>query len=508
MPPAAALPNPEDRTWTDVLVTVDVATSAARAAAFDLDGQRRLETRRPYPSRSPQPGWSEQDPRLWQSAAIGALGDLVRRLGPRRRVLGIGLTGQCPSICLVDARGRPTSPGLMYRDNRAEVEAAAIRERFGDAWIHERTGHLPAAFHIAPKLLWIRDHEPEWLRAASLALQPRDLAALALTGEAATDGSHAAATLAFGLRAGTWDAELLDGLGLPASLFPPVRASWEVIGTIRQALAARLGLPAGIPVVLGGADSQACAFGAGVVRPGPVSEMAGSSTCLNAALPEPLSALLVTHYPHVVPGMYTTETGINTTGTAAAWVADLLYGGRRSHARAADYERLDEEAGRVPPGSDGVLAVPVLGDGERTDPSLRAAFTGLSLRHGRGAMARAMLEGVAFTIRTHLALLVDGGAPVTELRVSGGDSRLRTWNRIKADITGVPVTVVPGDAAVTGVAMLAGIGVGVYRDVDEAIARCVRHEDRLDPDPVAVAAYQEPYAAFLALMAADAVKRA
>jgi xylulokinase len=496
----------DDRRRTEVLVTVDVATSGARAAAFDLDGRRLFETRRPYASYSPRPGWAEQDPRAWRSAAIGALGDLVRRLGSGRRVLGIGLTGQCPTICLVDARGRPTSPGLMYRDNRAEAEATAIRERFGDAWIHGRTGHLPAAFHIAPKLLWIREHEPDWLDTAALALQPRDLAALALTGEPATDGTHAAATLVYDLRAGDWDPELLDGLGLAPSLFPPVRLSWQAIGTIRASLAARLGLPASTPVVLGGADSQACALGAGVVRPGPVSEMAGSSTCLNAALPEPLTELLVTHYPHVIPGMYTTETGINTTGAAVTWVADLLYGGRRSHAGPADYALLDREAGQVPPGSDGVLVLPVLGDGERTDPDLRAAFTGISLRHGRAALARSVLEGVAFTIRSQLALLTRGGAEVTELRVSGGDARLGTWNRIKADVTGVPVTVVPDDAAVTGVAMLAGLGTGVYRDVDDAIARCVRFGVRLEPDPAVHDAYEEHYAAFQALMAAEVAR--
>jgi len=506
MPHETASAGLDDRQWTDVLVTVDVATSGARAAAFDLDGRRRSETRRPYASYSPRPGWAEQDPRAWRSAAIGALGDLVERLGPRRRVLGIGLTGQCPTICLVDARGRPTSPGLMYRDNRAEAEATAIRERFGDAWIHGRTGHLPAAFHIAPKLLWIRGHEPGWLDAAALALQPRDLAALALTGEAATDGTHAAATLVYDLRAGDWDPELLEGLGLAPSLFPPVRPSWQAIGTIRASLAARLGLPASTPVVLGGADSQACALGAGVVRPGPVSEMAGSSTCLNAAVPEPLSELLVTHYPHVVPAMYTTETGINTTGAAAAWAADLLYGGRRSHAGPADYARLDREAGQVPPGSDGVLALPVFGDGERTDPDLRAAFTGLSLRHGRAALARSVLEGVAFTIRSQLALLTEGGAQVTELRVSGGDARLGTWNRIKADVTGVPVTVVPDDAAVTGVAMLAGLGTGVYQDVDDAIARCLRFGERFEPDPAVHDAYEERHAAFQALMAAEVAR--
>ena len=496
-----------DRAWTDVLVAIDVGTSGARAAAFDLEGVRRLEVRRSYPTRSPRPGWAEQDPRAWRAASIAALGELVRALGARRRVHAIGLTGQCPTICLVDARGRPVGPGLIYRDNRAEAEAAAIRQRFGDEWIHDRTGHLPAAFHIAPKLQWIRDHEPERFRSAALALQPRDLVAQALTGQAATDGTHAAATLAYDLRQGVWDPALLSGLGLPHELFPPIRGSWERVGTLVPAVAARVGLPPSTPVVLGGADSQACALGAGVVAPGPVSEMAGTSTCLNAAVPQPLSELLVTHYPHVVPGPFTTETGINTTGAAVAWVADLLYAGRGRRAASADYERLDHEAAAIPPGADGVLALPVFGDGERTDPGLRAAFTGLSLRHSRAAVARAMLEGVAFTIRAQLALLEAGGAPVTELRVSGGDARLGTWNRIKADVLGLPVVTVPGDAAVTGVAMLAGIGAGVYRDGAEAIQRCVRYEARIDPDSSAHAAYEEAYAAFRALMEAQAVRQ-
>lgn len=496
-----------DRAWTDVLVAIDVGTSGARAAAFDHDGVRRLEVRRSYPTRSPHPGWAEQDPRAWRTASLAALRDLVRALGARRRVHAIGLTGQCPTVCLVDARGHPVGPGLIYRDNRAEAQAATIREHFGDEWIHDRTGHLPAAFHIAPKLQWIRDHEPEWFRSAAVALQPRDLVAQALTGEAVTDGTHAAATLAYDLRKGMWDPALLDGLGLPASLFPPVRGSWEPIGTLLPRVAARVGLPAGTTVVLGGADSQACALGAGVVAPGPVSEMGGTSTCLNAAVPEPLSELLVTHYPHVVPGPFTTETGINTTGAAVAWVADLLFAGRRAHAGSADYERLDREAAAVPPGADGLLALPVFADGERTDPGLRAAFTGLSLRHGRAEMARAMLEGVAFTIRSHLELLEAGGAPVTELRVSGGDARLGTWNRIKADVIGRPVVTVPGDAAVTGVAMLAGLGAGVYREVGEAIGRCVSWDAMIEPDPSAQRVYDEVYPAFQALVAARAVRR-
>lgn len=493
-----------------LLVAIDVGTSGARAAAFDLDGRRLLEARRGYPTHSARPGWAEQDARAWRSAAIGALGDLVRRvvadgLGRAAEVKAIGLTGQCPSVVLVDGRGEPVSAGLIYRDNRASPQADAIRDRFGDTAIHRRTGHLPSGFHIAPKLLWLREHEPTAFAAARLAFQPRDLVALALTGVAATDGTHAGATLVYDLLRGDWDTDLMDDLGLDASLFPDIRPSAGVVGGLRATLARRVGLAAGTPVVLGGADSQACALGVGVVAPGPVSEMAGSSTCLNAAVPAPLDVLAVTHYPHVIPGPFTTETGINTTGAAIAWLAGLLYGGRNGRATDPDYARLDAETGRVGPGADGVVALPVLGDGERTDPDLRGAFIGLSLRHDRAVLVRAMLEGVAFAMADQLDLLRASDAPVTELRVSGGDARLATWTRIKADVLGIPVRIVPGDAAVTGVAMLAGLGAGVYRDPAEAIERCVRLSPATEPDPGTRVAYVQARADYRGLTESAAV---
>ena len=264
--------------------------------------------------------------------------------------------------------------------------------------------------------------------------------------------------------------------------------------------------------MLGGADSQACALGAGVVGPGPVSEMAGSSTCLNAAVPAPLDVLAVTHYPHVVPGPFTTETGINTTGAAVAWLA-----GPALRRPSGPPDAPPTTPGSTPrpapcaPGADGVVALPVLGDGERTDPDLRGAFAGLSLRHGRAALARAVLEGVAFAIADQLELLRAGGrARSTELRVSGGDTRLAAVDpdqggRPRASRSGPS----PGDAAVTGVAMLAGLGVGVYRDPgrgDRAL-RPARAADRAGCRPTADA-YAGAAAAYRALAGSAAVRRA
>lgn len=479
-----------------LLVTIDIGTSGARAIAFDLEGRAIAEVRRTYRTRFPHDGWAEQDAREWRAGAIGALGDLVDRLtasgaGDSAGVSAIGLTGQCPSIVLVDPRGAPVSPGLIYRDNRAVEQANAIRSRFGDAVIHRLTGHTPSAFHIAPKLLWLRQHEPAAFRSAAKALQPRDLVALELTGELATDGSHASATLVYNLRARDWDLRLLDDLDLDVGLFPPVRESSVVIGGLRSHVAGRVGLVPGIPVVLGGADSQCCALGAGVVGSGPISEMAGSSTCLNAVVAVPLDVLAVTHYPHVVPCGYTTETGVNTSGAAVSWLVSLFYAGRTGRPTSEDYARFDAEAAVVPPGSDGVLVVPVLGDGERTDPDLRGAILQLSLRHGRAAIGRAMLEGITYSMRDQLELLQSAGVPITELRVSGGDARLSTWTRIKADVFGIPVVTMPGDATATGVAMLAGLGAGIYANLEEAIAQCVRVGPAVDPDPEAGSVYAE-----------------
>jgi xylulokinase len=498
--------------YGEVILAIDVGTSGARAVAFDLDGRRLLEVRRSYPIQTPVPGWAEQDARLLRSAAIAALGEAIGRSGPATgpkapRIRAIGLTGQCPSIVPLDRRGKPLGPGMMYRDNRATAEAAELRALFGEGRIHSLTGHLPAAFHIAPKMMWLRRHRPDIWAAEPLFLQPRDVAVRALTGVSATDGTHAAATLLYDLRAGGWSAELLAGLGFDPGLVPPVHGSAQVIGELLPALVRRFGLAGPVPVILGGADSQACALGAGVVEPGPVSEMAGSSTCLNAVVTEPLAEPLITHYPHVIPGRYTTETGINTTGAAVAWLADLLYGGRSGRASGRDYTTLDGEAAAVPAGADGVLALPVLGDGERTDADLRGGFTGLSQRHGRAVMARAMLEGAAYAIRSQLELLAGAGAPATELRISGGDTRLATWNRIKSDVTNLPVRPIPGDAATTGVAMLAGLGAGIYRDAGEAIARCVRPEPPIEPSVVDRPAYEEAYGAYLELAASTAVRR-
>jgi xylulokinase len=283
-------------------------------------------------------------------------------------------------------------------------------------------------------------------------------------------------------------------MGLDAATLPSVVPPWSVVGEIRPVLAHRLGLPQGVPVVAGAGDSIACALGAGVMHGGPVSEMAGSSSCFNSVISEPLDDHDVTHYPSIVADHgYVTEVGLNTTGEALDWLAQLFYTGSRRLARKDDYARIEDAAEAAEPGAAGLLFAPVLGDGERDDPALRGVMTGLSLRHDRGAVARATMEGVACGVRARLNTLGRASTPATELRVSGGGAGMRVWNQIKADVTGIPVVHVAGDSTAAGTAMLAGLGAGIYRDPAEAVARGYRPAGRAEPDPANRALYDDLY---------------
>jgi xylulokinase len=480
---AAAPPGARRRrSAAPLLVAVDVGTTGARAAAVDLDGRVVAEVRRPYRTRVPRPGWAEQDPRDWEARAVEALAGLARRLRRRGPVAGIGLTGQCPTIAPFDGRGRPVGPGMLYRDNRAVAEAAAMRERVGAEELHRRTGHVAEAFHAGPKVLWLRRHDPEAFGATRRFLQPRDVVLRRLTGRVATDQSHANATLFFDLRARAWAPDLLAAFDLDPALFPEALAPWEAAGGLEPRLAREVGLPARIPVVAGAGDSQCAAFGAGVVEPGPVSEMAGSSSCLNSAVAAPVADPRVTHYSHVVPDRFTTELGVNTTGAGVAWAVDRLgFGGFDELAADAQrFRRRARRAGAHDPVELAPLFLPYLGDGERDDPAVRAAFLGLSDRHDRPALAWAVLEGVAQALRATLDPLRAAG-PVDQLRVAGGGGRLAVQAQLKADTIGVPVARLEADTAAVGAALLAAGAAGLGPQAAAATRALVRRAPTVRP---------------------------
>ncbi|MFL5862937.1 MAG: FGGY-family carbohydrate kinase [Solirubrobacteraceae bacterium] len=492
-----------------LFLAIDVGTTGARAAAVELDGHVCHQARHPYRTSTPRPGWAEQDPRQWRDAALAALADLTAADAVEpSAVLAIGLTGQCPTIAPFGNDGEPLGPGLLYRDNRATAEAEEMRELIGDEALHRRTGHVPTAFHVGPKLMWLRRHEPDTFAAAIRFMQPRDVVAHALTGASATDQTHANATVLFDLRERAWSAELLQAFDIDAAAFPEVLPPWAIAGRLSEEAGSRVGLAAGCPVVIGGADSQCAAYGSGVVDPGPISEMAGASSCLNSVVAQPSDDLRITHYSHVVPSWYSTELGVNVSGGALTWAVGAL--GVASfdelEARAARVRTALVSGGATDPREAAPLFLPYLGDGERDDPALRAGFLGLSDRHCRDELAYAVLEGLAFGIAETVSVLRAAGSPLDELRVAGGGGRLATLGQIKADVLERPVRHLINDSAPVGVALLAAGGAGFPDEADAALSANLGRSHTFAPVPGAGDAIRDRYAWFLDVRASEAVR--
>lgn len=488
-----------------LFVAVDVGTTGARASAVDLEGALISEARQAYDTATPQPGWAEQDPRDWQRCSLDALAQLSGAIAGRP-VAAVGLTGQCPTVAPMDAKRHPVGPGLLYRDNRAGPQAAQMRLRIGEERMHERTGHLAEAFHVGPKVLWLRDHEPAVFAVTDCFMQPRDVALHALTAVSATDETHANSTVLFDLVARDWSAELLEEFSLSSSQFPAVHAAWTVIGEIGGELVHAAPGFRDCPVILGAADSQCAQYGSGVDQPGPISEMAGASSCLNAVVLTPVADLRITHYSYLLADVYSTELGVNTTGTALGWaVAQLGIDG---------FEALDAAAarGRVnvlrsgDPRELAPLFLPYLGDGERDDVALRGAFVGLSDRHSRDELAYAVLEGVAFAVAETIGILAQVGLPVNELRVAGGLTRIGTLGLIKADVLGVPVRHLAHDSAPVGVAMLAAAQVGYAAESAAALAANLQAARCFEPEAAAQAAIGARYRWFQDVRSSAAVR--
>ncbi len=499
--PRAPAARPADQ---PLAVAVDVGTTGARAVAYGLDGSQVAEIRRGYRTRVSRPGWAEQDAGEWAAGAVWALARLAGRLGHRAAsVQAIGLTGQCPTVVPVDARTSPVAPGLLYRDNRAIAEAAQMRAEVGEAEYHRRTGHVPAAFHVGAKVLWLRGHDPGAFRRVRYFLQPRDVVLHRLTGALATDETHANATLFYDLSARAWDHELLARFGIDPQLFPPALPPWQVAGALSRRVAAEVSLPAGTPVVIGAADSQCAAYGAGLVGPGPVSEMAGASSCLNSVVARPLDDLRVTHYSYLLPGWYCTELGVNTTGSAWDWAVSRL--GYPGHdALAADAERHHRRMTRPgrwagAPIEAAPLFLPYLGDGERDDPAARGAFVGLSDRHDRPALAFAVIEGVALAVTSMVTALGRADVPVQELRVGGGGVGVGLAGRLKAELLRVPVRHLDLDPAGFGAAMLAAAATGAEGQARAAITAAVRRARVFRPTAVGQEQEQARFACFATL---------
>lgn len=436
-----------------------------------------------YPLSVPRPGWSEQDPHDWWAATERALARL-----DAGRPAGIGLSGQMHGLVCLDEADRVLRPAILWNDGRTQAECDEIEAKIGLARLVALTGNRALAGFTAPKLLWLRRHEPEVYGRIRRILLPKDYVRLRLAGVHATDVADASGTLLLDVAQRRWSREMLAALELPPEWLPELLESPELSGRTAE----------GVPVAAGAGDQAAAALGVGVDRPGAVAVTVGTSGVVFAALPgyaaDPQAR--VHAFCHAVPDGWEAMGVMLSAAGALAWLRTAFGAGE------TPYEALVAEAERWAPRVEGLTFLPYL-SGERTphaDPGARAAFAGLSLHHDRGALVRAVLEGVAYGLRDSLELLRELGVRPEVGRVSGGAARSETWLRVIASVLGIPLErTLAEEGSAFGAALLGGVAAGVFRDVHEAVAACVRVRDAVEPDADWQDAYDEGYTRFRAL---------
>ena len=475
-----------------LLLGIDIGTSGSKGVLVRPDGTLHAQAAREHATSSPRPGWAEHDAReVWWGDFAALTAELLARVPAGERIAAVGVSGIGPCVLPADAHGEPLRPAILYGvDTRAGAQIAAQRQRYGDEEVLARCGSPLTSQAIGPKLAWLREEEPEvygrtrrWFMASSYLVHR-------LTGAYVLDHHSASqCTPLYDPRRGAWIEEwceeIAPGLQRPRLLWPA-----EAAGEITPAAAAATGLPAGTPVVAGTIDAWAEATAAGATAPGDLMLMYGTTMFLVNVVPEPVADRRLWGTRGAFPGTYCLAAGMATSGAVTGWLRDLT---------GAEYGTLVAEAAAVPPGAEGLVMLPYFA-GERTplfDPDARGLVLGLTLRHGRGHLYRAALEGTAFGVRHNLAAMTAAGGDVRRLVAVGGGAR-ELWTRIVSDVTGhaqdVPRHTI---GAAYGDAFFAAVGTGRAAAGDIAGWNPVAHTVR--PDPAASAVYEELYGLYRGL---------
>ena len=464
---------------------LDVGTSGVKGLALDEQGNVLAAAEAGYPLSTPRPGWSEQDPEDWWRAAESVLARLRASAGPPQ---GIGLSGQMHGLVALDSRERVLRPAILWNDQRTAAECGEIEATLGLEKLAALTGNRALTSFTAPKLLWLRNHEPELFASIARIALPKDYVRLRLCGEHATDVADASGTLLLDVAARRWSQEMLDALEFDEAWLPRVLESPQVSGATAD----------GIPVAAGAGDQAAGALGVGVVDaspPTPLSIVLGTSGVVFAPL-ERYAAdpqVRVQTFCHALPDTWHAMGVMNSAAGSLRWLQGILETG---------YDVLTAEASGWAPTTEGLTFLPYLA-GERTphdDPDARGSYTGLSLRHDRGALVRALLEGVAYGLRDSLDLISELGRRPTLGRASGGGARSEEWLRIVASVLELPLErVAVEDAAAFGAALLGGVAGDMWPDVEAAVAATVRPRAVIEPVPEWIAPYRDGLQRFRAL---------
>lgn len=479
----------------DLLLGLDLGTTSARAVLVARSGEILATHAAEYPMDTPRPGWAEQDPDAWERAAVEALGACVRAAPDHSAIRGIGLTGQMHGATLLDKRDQSIRAAILWCDQRTAAQRQAIEREIGLAEVIARTANPPLEGFTAPKLLWVREHEPDAYARIRRVLLPKDFIRLRLTGEAAADVADASGTALFDVAKREWSDAMTHDLGIPQEWLPRVVESPEPAGALTPAAAESLGLSAGLPVAAGAGDQAAGGVAAGIVAAGDALVTIGSSGVVFVASDRPRidPAGRVHTFCHALPESWHVMGVTQGAGISLRWVRDTL--GARE-AGSDSYDSLTSEAAVSPAGSRGLVWLPYL-QGERTphlDPNARGVLFGLTTAHGRGDVVRAVLEGVAFSLRDGLEIIQELGLPARRVKIAGGGARSPLWRQIVADVLGLPISLESEDRGPAfGAALLAGVAVGVYGSVEEACAATASQSQEVPPDSGTHAVYEATY---------------
>lgn len=481
------------------LIGVDIGTGGVRCLAIDEEGQVLAAADETYPSHSPQPGWSEQEPEDWWKATRNVIKRTAARVSGD--VAAVGLAGQMHGAVFLDRNDDVIRPALLWNDQRTAAQCEAITQLVGPERLREITGNPALTGFQAPKILWLKEAEPDSYARVASVLLPKDFVRLRLTGDRATDVSDASGTLLLDLRRRSWSSVILEALDIQSAWMPHVFESPQPAGAISVQHSEELGLAPGTPVAAGAGDNAAAAVGIGVVTPGLASCSIGTSGVMfahaDALQADPTGR--VHTFCHAVPGRYHQMGVTLSAGGALRWWRDAVGG--------SDFDTLIELAATSPAGAEGLLFLPYL-TGERTphlDPHARGAFVGLTTRHGMGHLTRAVVEGVAFSLRESLEIMVGLGIEVGEIRVTGGGARSTLWRQVLADVLGRPIARTAVDEGPAyGAALLAGVAAGTFRDVKEACGVVRLGPEISEPDQVRARVYDDYYGVYRSLYPATA----
>ncbi len=480
------------------LLGIDVSTTATKALVLDARGAVVGVASSRYDLATPKPLWAEQDPELWWQATCASVRQVLAdtAIDPTA-VAAIGLTGQMHGLVLCDEAGDVLRPAILWNDQRAAKQCAAMRQHLGLAELVRITGNDAFPGFTAPKLLWVRQHEPDVYSRIRQVLLPKDYVRYRLTGDYATDRAGAGGTLMLDLVQRDWSTQLLDAFDIPHQWLPPTHEGTQITGHISALAAEHTGLATGTPVVGGGGDQAAQGVGVGAVETGVVALTLGTSGVVFAASDRPLvePAGRLHAFPHAVPETWHVMGVMLSAAGSLRWYRDVVAPG-------VEFETLMAEADTVEPGAEGLIFQPYL-SGERTphaDPEARGAFVGLTLKHSRAHLTRAVLEGVACGLRDNLTMMADVGlTDVSEVRISGGGARSPVWRQIVADLLGVDlVTIQATEGAALGAGLLAGVGANVWPSVADACREAVQLGSVTRPDAERSDRYQTMYDKFRA----------